>query len=233
MRKKRRINNNHSLLMLDNPKSPLAEAFRNLRTSIQFVNVDAPLKSILVTSAGPSEGKSTIVANLAVTLAHSGNKVLIMDCDLRKPVQQRIFSLRNSNGLTSLLLDKFSLDEAVQATATENLFAVTSGPIPPNPSELLGSKKFNILLDEFTSLFDYVLIDSPPVGVVTDGIVLSSQVNGVILTVLAEKSKVDQVKYAQEQLLKAKANILGIVLNQVPRKGRSYYYYNHYSETNQ
>jgi capsular exopolysaccharide synthesis family protein len=209
----------------------LAESFRNLRTNIQFADVKKPVKTIMVTSAGPGEGKSTVLANLAVTMAHAGQKVLLIDCDLRKPVLHRVFSLENKCGMTNLLLDQCALEEAVQPTFVENLFVVTSGPIPPNPSEMLGSKQFGAVLEHYAGGFDRVLIDSSPAGVVTDSMVLARQVDGVIMAVYAEKAKVDQVKYVKEQMAKADAYMLGVVLTHVPKNGRTYqYYYNYYEE---
>jgi capsular exopolysaccharide synthesis family protein len=218
------------LITREDPKSPLAESFRSLRTNIQFANVEHDIKLMLVTSAGPAEGKSTVLANLAVAMAQTGQKVLVVDCDLRKPVQHHFFELHNGKGLTHFMLDKATLEEVIRPTSVENLCVITSGAIPPNPSELLGTKKFAALLEELGSQFDRVLVDSPPVGAVTDSVILSRLVDGVILAVYAEKTKVEQVKYVQEQMEKAGARVLGVVLTHMPKKGRSYQYYYYYGE---
>lgn len=219
------------LITREDPKSPLAEAFRTLRTNIQFANVENDVKIILVTSAAPGEGKSTVLSNLAVAMAQNGKKVLVLDCDLRKPVQHHIFELHNGMGLTHLLLNKATLDEVIRPTSVENLQIITAGLIPPNPSELLGSKKFGTLLAELSGQYDRILVDSPPAGAVTDSVILSRLVDGVILAVYTEKTKIEQIKYVQEQMLKAGANVLGVVLTHTPKKGRSYqYYYKYYGE---
>lgn len=218
------------LITQEDPKSPLAEAFRSLRTNIQFANVEREIKTILVTSAGPGEGKSTVLANLAVAMAQGGQKVLVIDCDLRKPVQHKIFELHNGKGLTHYLLNKATLEEVIRPTSVDNVFVLTTGTIPPNPSELLGTKTLAALLDDLTLQYDRILVDSPPAGVVTDSMVLSRLVDGVILAVYAEKTKVEQIKYVQEQMAKTDANILGVVLTHTSRKGRSAQYYYYYGE---
>ncbi|MDW7650624.1 MAG: CpsD/CapB family tyrosine-protein kinase [Bacillota bacterium] len=218
------------LITREDPKSPLAEAFRSLRTNIKFANVEKEIKSILVTSAGPGEGKSTVLANLAVAMAQAGQTVLVIDCDMRKPVQHKIFELHNGKGLTHFLLDKASLDEVIRPTAVENLSVLTTGTIPPNPSELLETKKFAALLEQLGEQYDRILVDSPPAGAVTDSVILSRIIDGVILAVYAEKTKVEQVKYVQEQMKKTGAKILGVVLTHTARKGRSYQYYHYYGE---
>ncbi len=225
---KKRKKAERKLLVLEDPKSPLAEAFRNVRTNIQFANVESNIKTILVTSAEPAEGKSTVLANLAVAMAQAGQKVLVVDCDLRKPEQHSFFKINSRPGLTDLMLNGTGEDKAINATFMDNLSVIPSGTIPPNPSELLDSARFKALLDGFRENYDRVLLDSPPGGVVTDAVLLSGKVDGVILVVYAERTKADYVKQLQSQLGKAGANILGVVLNQLSKKNGRYRYYDNY-----
>lgn len=216
---------NRSLISLSNPKSPIAEQFRTIRTNIQFTSVDEELKTLIVTSAGPAEGKSTTTANLAVVFAQQGKKVLMIDADLRKPTVHYTFNKENYSGLSNVLTKQETLDEAIQPTSQENLFVLTSGPIPPNPSELLGSKGMRSLLEEAKQEFDVIILDSPPVLAVTDAQVLSNLTDGVVLVVSAGKTEVDAAKKAKELLQSAKAKILGVVLNNKKVQDSQYYYY--------
>ena len=211
------------------PKSPVAEAFRVLRTNLHYVNLDKKIKTVMVTSAGPNEGKSTILANLAVAIAQTGQKVLIVDADLRKPTQHKIFSLNGVKGLTNLLVEEVDFAEVVQPCEVENLSIITSGPIPPNPSELLGSLRMDSFLSSVTE-YDLVLFDTPPVVAVTDAAVLSSKLDGVLLLIESKKVKIERAKAAKEQLLKANARILGVILNNVAYSGDDYQYYYYYGE---
>ncbi len=228
MFKKKSVNRVRPLVVLNDPKSPLAEAFRTVRTNIQFTSVEKTVKTILVTSAEPGEGKSTVLANLGVAMAQAGQKVLIVDCDLRRPEQHKFFGVRANPGLTSLLMDDASIEEAVQDTAVENLQIISSGAIPPNPSELLGSERFKLVLDRLAEDYDRVLVDSPPAGIVTDSVVMAGKVDGVLLVVFSERTKADHVKLAQAQLVKAGGNILGVVLNRMSKQSGRYKYYNNY-----
>jgi len=155
------------LITLKNPKSRTAEAFRTLRTNIQFSSLDKELKSIVVTSSGSGEGKSTVMSNLAITMAESGMKVILVDCDLRKPSINKKIGITNSVGLTNVLVQGVKKEECVVKTTVNNLFILTSGPIPPNPAELLGSKKMRDFIEELKGEFDLVLIDATPVLAVT------------------------------------------------------------------
>jgi len=211
-----------------NPKSPISEAYRVLRTNIQFTGFDNPVKLILVTSSGPSEGKSTTAANMAVTFVQSGSRVLLIDADLRKPKIHKIFGLANKWGMTNALIEPESLDKYIQHTEIENLDIITSGPIPPNPSEMLGSKKMKKFIEKIKEIYDIILIDSPPVGMVTDAQILSTIVDGTILVASSGQVTIDALKRAKGLLENVNANILGIVLNKLERESNGYYYYYYY-----
>ena len=204
---------NRSLISLTDPKSSVAEQFRTVRTSIQFSSIEADLQSLVVTSPSPTEGKSTIAANIAVVFAQQGKRVLFIDSDLRKPTVHYTFHIENNIGLTNILTGQVTLEKAVKTTRQENLWVLTSGPIPPNPSELLGSKGMNALLEKAKDEYDLVIFDSPPVLAVTDAQVLSNLTNGVVLVISSGKTKIDAAKKTKELLENAKAKILGVVLN--------------------
>lgn len=213
------------LIVHEEPKSPISEAFRTLRTNLQYAKADEKLQTILVTSSGPGEGKSTVIANLAVALGQSNKKVILVDCDLRKPVQHRIFE-RKKEGVTNYLAQDIPLQSVLQDTDIPNLRLITSGPIPPNPSELLGSAKMQRLLDELKTMSDYILIDAPPTIAVTDASVLASKVDGIVLAIGVGVNKPQMVKRAKDLLINAKGKLLGAVLNRVEiEKEHSYYYY--------
>lgn len=209
------------------PRSPVTEAFRSLRTNIQYAEVDEPIKRILVTSPTPEDGKTTISTNLAVVMAQSGKRVTLIDADLRKPRIHRIFDLDNRTGLTGLFVQPdVYLNGNLQETQTEGLKALSSGELPPNPSELLGSKKMNEILNQVQNHSDVIILDTPPVLSVTDAAVLSAQANGVILVVKVGKTKQAAFIQSVEQLRQVNAKLIGIVLNEVnPR--RMYYYRNY------
>ncbi|MBB6176107.1 capsular exopolysaccharide synthesis family protein [Anoxybacillus tengchongensis] len=214
-----------SLITKTNPKSPISEQYRTIRTNIQFSVADRPLRSIMVTSSAPEEGKSTTVANLAVVFAQQGKKVLLIDADLRKPTVHYTFRRDNYVGLTNVLTKQATLQTAVKETDVENLFVLTSGPIPPNPAELLGSATMEDLLAEAYDQFDVVLFDTPPVLAVTDAQILANQCDGTILVVQSGRTEIEAAQKAKELLLAAKGKLLGVVLNQKKQKESSYYYY--------
>jgi len=234
MKKKRKKSYpSNSLVTFTDPRSPVAEAYRSLRTNIQFSGLEKPIRSILVTGATPSIGKSTVSANLAVILAQSGASVLVVDADLRRPTLHKMFEVDNRRGLTNLLLDSaLSPQSMIQKTMIEGLQVMASGPLPPNPAELLAMEKMKRLMDTLLQLYDYVIYDSPPVMAVTDATVLSRQVDGTILTLGYGKVTREEAVYAKEQLEKARANIIGVIINGMPngRKGYQYYYYYYASE---
>lgn len=225
-----RENPAEKLITRHHPKSPVSEAFRSLRTSLHFVGANQQYRSLLVTSPGPTEGKSTVLSNLAVTLAQSGKRVLVVDADLRKPNQHKIFEIPNSAGLTNVLVGESEFSETVRDTGVDNLSLLTSGPIPPNPSELLESEGMRALLEQAKDQYDFVLVDSPPVLPITDAAVMASQVDGILLVVKSGQTRVDLAKEAKDTLANARGKIVGVILNQIRYDGddyRYYYYYGH------
>jgi non-specific protein-tyrosine kinase len=213
------------------PRSGVAEAYRTLRTNIEFSSVDRPVRTLLVTSSIPGEGKTTTASNLAVVFAQAGRRVLLVDADLRKPGVHSVFDLPNARGLTSLLRsEQVDLDSTAQATEQENLRVLTTGPLPPNPAELLGSQRMRTVLDRLSAACDLVIVDSPPLQAVTDSAILSALLDGTILVVDAGRSRRGAVRLARESLAKAGASVLGAALNRVPDRARSNYsgYYGEY-----
>ncbi|MDP3058828.1 MAG: CpsD/CapB family tyrosine-protein kinase [bacterium] len=212
-------------LITENLASRVAESYRVIRTNIQFASLENPLKTLLITSAAPSEGKSTTVANLAIVFAQTGSRVLLLDADLRRPTMHKIFNISNPVGLTSLLLQTAVPEIAIRDTGIMHLKILTSGPTSTNPSEILGSRRMHELLARFARDFDYIIIDSSPVLAVTDSCILASMVDGVVIVVAADEVSIDKVKKAKQQLQSVKANILGVVLNGLEHEGREEYYY--------
>lgn len=232
MTKKNTPENFDGLITSSNPKSPIAEAYRTLRTNIGFASVDKKYRSILISSTNPQDGKSTTAANLAVAMAQAGNRVILVDCDLRKPVLHKTFKKENSRGFTNYLTQKLPLTEVVQKVM-DNLDVITSGPVPPNPSEILSSQKARALWAELLNLYDYILIDSPPVLAVADASILASQVEAVIGIVKSGSTRNDLGRMAKEQLLTANATIIGMVLNEMKAESQDYeYYYYYYAQEN-
>jgi capsular exopolysaccharide synthesis family protein len=207
------------------PKSPISEQYKTIRTNIQYSSIDKEIRSLMVTSAGPAEGKSTTVANLAVVFAQLGKKVLLIDADLRKPTVHRTFGVNNLFGFTTVLTKQATLEKTVLETDEENLFILTSGPVPPNPAELLSSKGMELLIEEANEHFDYVIFDTPPLLAVADPQILSNKVDGSILVVYSGKTEIDQAKKAKELLVNAQSKLLGVVLNHKELKNNDYYYY--------
>jgi capsular exopolysaccharide synthesis family protein len=204
------------LITVADPRSPVSEAYRTLRTNLDFSSLDKPIKTMLITSAGPEEGKSTVLANLAVTTAQAGGKVILVDCDLRRPTLHNIFNLKNDVGLTTMVVNDAAMESPpLQDTGVENLQLVSSGPLPPNPSELLGSRRMEEIIAAFLERADVVLFDAPPVVAVTDAAVLATKVDGVLLVINAGGTKRDYARAAKARLEKVNANLLGAVLNNV------------------
>lgn len=206
------------------PKSIAAESYRTLRTNLQYSSFDDDYKVIVVTSSEPGEGKSTTSGNLALSLAQSDKKVILIDCDLRKPSIHKKFKLSNSAGLSDVIVEKESVTN-VGYKYNKNLTVLTAGKIPPNPAEMLGSKAMTALIDALKKIFDYVILDTPPVQAVTDAQILSTKADGTILVVRAEKTKKDSVHNSVNLLKKVNANIIGTVLNGLEVSSNNYYYY--------
>ncbi|PTL37913.1 CpsD/CapB family tyrosine-protein kinase [Alkalicoccus saliphilus] len=206
-------------------RSPISEQFRTLRTNIQFASVDRQLKTIMVTSSSPGEGKSTTVANLSIVLAQQGNKILLVYTDLRKPTVHFSFQVPNQIGFTNVVTGQALLSAAVFQTSIENVDVLPSGPIPPNPSELLGSKKMKAFMEDVSKKYDYVIFDAPPVNAVTDPQILSGLVDGTVLVIRSGKTEEEHAQKAVDSLKKVEANILGAVLNDRSMEESQYYYY--------
>ncbi len=212
------------------PKSTASEAYRGLRTSLLFSSADAPPQVIMLTSAAPGEGKTLTSANLAATMAQSGSKVLLLDCDLRRPRVHTIFGLNRDTGVSNILAGSMDASELVVKTEIENLSVIPSGPVPPNPSELLGSQRMRKLMEVLRQHYDRIIIDSSPITAVTDASVLSDVVDGVVFVVRSGRTVRDVVKNALDSLQIVKAKIFGAVLNgvNVGKEGYYYYQYNYY-----
>jgi non-specific protein-tyrosine kinase len=223
-------NSGRQLVASMESKAPESEAYRTLRTNIQFSSVDKPIRTLLVTSSGPSEGKSTTAANLAVVLAQTGQRVIAVDADLRRPVLHRLFGVPNNTGVTTALLagEDMESESHLRPTKIENLSVLTSGPIPPNPSEMLGSHRMAELIARLTRLADVVIFDSPPVLAVTDAVVLGRQVDGVVLVTDARQTREMALARAVTELQNTGTNVLGVVLNRLDSRSGGYYYYYYY-----
>lgn len=225
-RKKQFKTNVRSLITKFNPKSPISEQYRTIRTNIEFASVDQDMRSLLVTSSGPSEGKSSTTANLGVVFAQQGKRVLLIDGDLRKPTVHYTFKLDNRTGLSTVLVGEKSLEETVKETDVPNLEILTCGPIPPNPSELLGSNAMKQMLRKAQETYDVVVFDTPPVLAVTDAQILANICDGSIIVARSEQTEYEAIQKAKDLLEPAYAKLLGIVLNDVPqKKSNTYYYY--------
>jgi succinoglycan biosynthesis transport protein ExoP len=217
------------LAMLASSQSAATEAYRVLRTNLQFAAVGRPLRTLLVTSPAPSEGKSLTVANLAVALAQAGRRVIVVDTDLHRPRLHRLFGLRNNTGVTTALLqEQPSLDGLMQETAVSGLRVLTSGPLPPNPAELLGSSRMRDLVAELGEEADVLLFDSPPAVALSDAAILATQIDGVLLVLDASATRREVARRALEALQRVNAHIVGALLNRMPTHGAGYYYYYYY-----
>ena len=211
------------------PRSPAAEGYRALRTNVEFAAADASVRTLLVTSSIPSEGKTTTAANLAVVFAQAGRRTILLDANLRRPGVHKIFDLPNTNGLSSLMRsDQAGIDDVARATEQENMMVITSGPLPLNPSELLGSQQMRIILERLANAADLVVIDSPPLQAVTDAAILASITDGTLFVIDASRTRRDAARSGRETLAKADARALGVALNRLPERSKGGYYYHHY-----
>lgn len=217
-KKKKNHRQRRQLITHQQPKSPISEQYRNIRTNIEFAAVDKNLHSLMVTSANPSEGKTTTTANMAVVFAQQGKKVLLIDADMRKPAMHQMFQVDNIFGLTNVLTHSERLEKCVQTTSVDNLHFLACGPIPPNPAELLGSKSMQELLAQAYSTYDLVIFDLPPILAVTDAQIMANVCDASILVVRSESTD-------KETAVKAKGKLLGVVLNDREREQGLYYYY--------
>lgn len=231
-RRKRKKSNTlaRNLVVHEDPKSIVSEQFRTIRTNIKFSMPDDELKTIVVTSASIKEGKSTVSANIAGVFAQEGKKVLIIDGDMRKPTVHYTFTLQNVMGLSNLLTRQCTIQEAIQETDIEGLSVITSGPIPPNPAELLASKQMGIVMGMLKEEFDLIIFDAPPVLSVTDAQILSNKCDATILIVNAGETQKNAIVKAKELLDLSKADIIGVIMNNINLKKKDYYYYQYYGQ---
>lgn len=211
------------------PKSPIAEAYRTLRTNLQFSDLDKDLQTILFTSAMAGEGKTTTTSNVGIVSAKAGKRVLIIDADLRKPNIHKMFKKVNSKGLSDALISDEPPIKFVVPTEEPNLDLMLSGPIPHNPSEILGSKRMRALIEKLKDAYDLILIDAPPVGIVTDAQILSSFIDGTMLVLKVGHGDRKQTAYAVELLRNVNANLLGVIMNRLPMHEGGYYKYKYYA----
>ncbi|WP_321212258.1 CpsD/CapB family tyrosine-protein kinase [Guptibacillus hwajinpoensis] len=223
---KPKMKRNQMLVTHLNPKSPVAEQYRTIRTNIQFASINEQIQTYMVTSPMAGEGKTTTITNLAVVMAQQEKKVLIIDADTRKPSVHYAFQRNNIKGVTNVLTGQLSLKGAVIPTAVPNLDILASGPIPPNPSELLASPQMEQLLKEACRHYDIVLVDTPPVLIVSDAQIMANRCQGSILVVNSGKTESDSANQAKDALIHAKAKLLGVVLNRKnKRRDKTFYYY--------
>jgi capsular exopolysaccharide synthesis family protein len=216
------------LIVHTQPKSATAECLRAVRTNLLFMSPEKPLRTILVTSSGPQEGKTTTATALAVTMTTSGNRVLIVDADMRRPRIHRIFGVPNKEGLSSLILGEVALEDVVVATSIPNLFVLPCGPVPPNPAELLHTASFERLIASLGERFDRVILDSPPVGVVADAVVMATRVDGTLVVLKAGTTSRDVARQAVRQLRDVNAPVFGAVLNDLDLEDQKYGQYSYY-----
>jgi len=206
----------NELVTVNESRSPISEAYRTLRTNLDFAGLDRALKTLVITSAGVSEGKSTTLANLAVVSAQAGRRVILVDADLRRPSLHQVFGLANDTGLTTMMMDDAALaSPPLVKTAVDGLSVLTSGPIPPNPAEVMGSRRMEEIIAALIERADQVLFDTPPVVAVTDAAVLATKVDGVVLVVSAGHTRRDHARTAVQRLQQINARLVGAVLTNV------------------
>ena len=219
-----------SIISYNDPKSVISEQYRAIRTNIEYSNVDQNTKTILVTSSDKNEGKTTTVSNLAVSFANLNKKVLLIDCDLRNASIHKMFKLNNIYGLTDILAKDRAVDKCIQKTELENLYVLTAGAIPPNPAEILSSEKMKNLIEDLKNIYDYIFIDTPPIGLVTDAGALSSFIDGVVLVVKSESVEKKYLEETKKKLDAVDARILGAILNSYKSEQKDYNYYSYYGK---
>ena len=219
-----------SIISYNDPKSVISEQYRAIRTNIEYSNVDQNTKTILVTSSDKNEGKTTTVSNLAVSFANLNKKVLLIDCDLRNASIHKMFRLNNIYGLTDILAKDRAVDKCIQKTELENLYVLTAGSTPPNPAEILSSEKMKNLIEDLKNIYDYIFIDTPPIGLVTDAGVLSSFTDGVVLVVKSESVEKKYLEETKKKLDAVDARILGAILNSYKSEQKDYNYYSYYGK---
>ncbi len=208
-----------------NPKSSVAEAIRIIRTNLEFSGVDKKVRSILVTSSVPGEGKSFICTNLATAFAQNGSKVLLMDCDMRKGRLHKIFEMENDKGLSNLLLENVEVrfSSYIKKTFIENLYLLPKGVVPPNPSELLNSPKTKVLLRTLAEKFDYIILDGTPVNGLTDSLILTKYVDKTVIVTSLNQTKTNELEFTKKSLLSVGADIAGVIVNRTNDIHGSYY----------
>ncbi len=215
-----------NLVTVSDPRSAAAEAYRALRTNLSFSSLDDPIQTLVVATPAPQDNKSIVVSNLAVTMAQAGNRTLLVDCDLRRPALHDIFGVDNSKGLTSMMSDEAAMNEPpLQQTEIENLLVLPSGPLPPNPADLLGSRRMDAVLARLKEGVDMILLDAPPVMAVTDAAVLGSKADGALLVVSAGVTRRDHAERAKAMLEKVNIRIVGAVLDNAPADALMESYY--------
>lgn len=209
-----------SLVVGTNPSSVVSEQFRSIRTNIMYAGVQKEITAVLFTSDTPVAGKSTVAANMAVAYAQAGKKTLLLDADLRRPTGHHTFEVSNRVGLSTAIVNEIPVSQVISKTNFDHLDLLTSGPVPPNPAELLSAAKFDAIMIHLKTQYDMVIIDSPPILSVTDAQLLSKNADGVVLVTNVEKNNRDRLNEAIELLGKSKANIIGIVLNHRKKKSK-------------
>lgn len=222
--------NTNELVVESNPKSSISEAIKTIRTNLQFSSIDKELETVLVTSSMPGEGKSFISSNLAVAFVQDGKKVLLVDCDMRKGRQHKIFHVDNERGLSTLLLGPINvanIKNFTQRTKTNNLDILTMGIVPPNPSELLNSENMRTLIDVLKKEYDLIIFDGVPVNGLTDSVIMSKLVDEVVIVSAMKQTPLELLAQTKKTLEAVEANIAGVIVNKVPNKNGSYYYGNY------
>ncbi|MDM5157377.1 CpsD/CapB family tyrosine-protein kinase [Bacillus sp. DX1.1] len=223
--KKKTFRGHRQLIAYEQPKSSVSEQYRNIRTNIEFASVDKKIRSLIITSANPSEGKTTTVANIAIVFAQQGKKVLLVDADLRKPTLHQMLQMDNLFGLTNVLTRSKTLETCVKKTQIGSLDFLPCGPIPPNPAELLGASSMKELLSEAYGMYDLIIFDTPPILPVTDAQIMANQCDASVLVVRSGETEKDTGLKAKQVLGGAKGKLLGVILNDKEQTGSEYYYY--------